>query len=146
MVRAEDQAIGPRRQRLRRLVEQERADLAGARHGDQRQHEPVADEDRRDDDDLLPQRGAQSQQRRGDVGDADPLQHAEEAEVLGAVDDALPEGRIGIPGDLPPPEEREGVQQEADQDDEQSAPDDLAAHALRIALRQREVGRDADDE
>src|ERR1043165_1520411 len=138
VVRAEDGAVGVGRERLRRLVERVARD--------QRHRRPVAEEDHRDDGDLLLERGAQREQRRGDVGDADALQDAEEAEVLRAVDDALPEARIGIAGDLPPPEKRKGVEQEPDEDDEESAADDLAGDGRGIALREREVRGDADDE
>src|ERR1044071_768219 len=138
VVRAEDGAVGVGGERLRRLVEREA--------GDQCHHQPVTEKDEGDDGDLLFERGAQREQRRGDVGDADPLQHAEEAEVLGAVDDAVQEARMRIARDPPPPEERIGVEQQPDENDEQSAANDLPAHGRGIAPRQRQVRGDADDE
>src|SRR5581483_3124417 len=78
---------------------------------------------------------------RGDrVDDPDPLQHAHEAEMREAIDDALQKRRIGNAGDLPPPEEWIRIQQKSEENDERAAAQD------RLRLLAREMRRDADDE
>ena len=72
------------------------------------------------------------------VRDADALQHAHDPPVIQAVHDALEERRIGDPVHLAPGEVREPVDEEAEQEDEQAAPDDLAPdRRLIVAARSR---------
>ena len=139
-------AIGPGGEGLLRLIEEERADRAGAGNRHERHHDPVADEQRGDDGDLLSSRRAQRKQCGGDVRDSDPLQHAREAEVLRAPGNALKKGRIGNAGHLSPPEKRKRIEQQTDQHDQQPAADDPAHHLLGRPLAQRQMRRDADDE
>ena len=80
VVRADDRAVDVRRERGARIGEQQRAHaVAGNR--DQREREPVADEQHGRDPDLLAHARAQREQRAQEIADADALQHARHAPV-----------------------------------------------------------------
>ena len=91
------------------------------------------------------------EQRRAHIRETDALQDTHDPPVVQAVHDALHERRVGDAVDVPPGEERESVDEEPEQEDQQSATNDLAPDrrlvvAARAARRQREVRRDAGDE
>ena len=102
--------------------------------------------------DLLPQRRALREQRGHHVCDADALEHAHDAPVEQPVARCAG-GSVGsaIAGDVAPREVGEAVDEEAEEEDQRAAPDDLRADralvvAAGAARGEREVGGDADDE
>ena len=112
---------------------------------------PVAVQERDNGENLLLHRGALRQQPGDEIGEPNALQHAHDAPVIQAIDDALEEGWIRHAGDIGPGEERKSVHQESEEEDQRAAAQDLtpdgglvvAARAPRI---QRQVGCNADDE
>src|SRR5205809_4027363 len=66
--------------------------------------------------------------------------------MVPAIDDAVPETRIRIAGDLQPPEIREPVEQKACEKDQPAAAEDLRNDFARLSLAKREMRRHADDE
>ena len=73
------------------------------------------------------------------VGDADALEHAEDAPVQQPVAHPLEQRRVGDAGDVAPREVGEAVDEEPEQEDQRAAADDLA-RGSRVRCRR---GRDA---